>query len=166
MVIHLILCLGPESSPSHIHQNVHQHQQVLSSLMISSNSIGLENPFAGPPGNKQQLYLASLNPKGKIMGFKAIRDHSTSHSNFPTFFHASARANTERGGLPEGPESIPPPGCLAAWAQGQLGARAAESSPTSFAGLGHSAAGRPQPGLIPLPAGPAFKLCPFHLAPV
>lgn len=155
-VIHLTLCTNTGSSPTHIHQNI--HQQVLSSLTILSDPIGLEKSFAGPPGNKQQLHLASLNPKGKIMGFKAIRDHSTPHSNFLTYSMLQ-QGQTER------------------WEPSLRALRACSLLPVRLSGLRASLELADlravpllcwpwtQPGLIPLPVGPAFKLSPFHQAP-
>lgn len=129
--------------------------------MILSDPIGLEKSFARPPGNKQQLHLATLNPKGKIMGFKAIRDHSTPQCNFLTYSMLQ-QGKTERWGP-----------CLRA-------VRAPRACSLQYVWLSGFRASLQlaelraapllcwpwtQPGLIPLPVGPAFKLSPFHQAP-
>lgn len=129
---------------------------MLSSLMILSDPIGLEKSFAGPPGNKQQLHLASLNPKGKIMGFKAIRDHSTPQGNFLTY-SMFKQGQTERWGP-----------CVRALRAGpllavQLSRASLELEELRAAPLLYWP--WTQPGLMPLPVGPAFKLSPFHQAP-
>lgn len=126
--------------------------------MILSDPTGLEKSFAGPPGNKQQLHLASLNPKGKIMGFKAIRDHSTPHSNFLTY-SILQQGQTERWGP-----------CLRAlrvcpFLAVQLSGLRASMELAELRAASLLCWPWTQPGLIPLPVGPAFKLNPFHQAP-
>lgn len=123
--------------------------------MILSDLIGLEKSFAGPPGNKQQLNLPSFNPKGKIMGFEAIRDHSTPHSNFLTYSMLQ-QGQAERWG-----PCLRVCPLLAVWLSGlRASLELAELRAAPLLCWPWT-----QPGLIPLPVGPAFKLNPFHQAP-